>query len=248
MTTTEFLCRHFSRMGARVKIDLPRWHHEANFRIDISRDNGGEFFDIRCREGFIPEILDVAPRERHLVLMVRDGRAKNKFLLGHDERHWFAAAVPGDSVRDVRTAIESLRPQEVGRHTAIRQGEWFFVPQRTGFAADPLTVIHRNERLSRGAGSKPHMCEEVFRRGGAVVMISRKHPLGIPPAAYNRLMATDPEARNMSWQRMVRDAEVYARGTVRHPDHKTVHLDGWHRVHMNQERFAAHARQIAFLD
>jgi len=26
------------------------------------------------------------------------------------------------------------------------------------------------------------------------------------------------------------------------------HLDGWHRVYMNRERFAKHARQIAFLD
>ena len=248
MTTTEFLCRHFSRIGARVKIDRPLWRQDGKFRIDIGRDNSGEFFDIRREYGLIPEILDVAPRERHLVLMVRDGRAKNKFLLGHDERHWFAAAVPGDSVRDVRTAIESLRPEEVGRQSAIRQGEWFFVPQRTGFAAGPFTAIHRNERLSRGAGSKPHMCEEVFRRGGTVVMISNKHPLGVSPTVYDRLMATDPEARTLSWQHMVRDAEVYARGTVRHPDHKTVHLDGWHRVHMNQERFAAHARQIAFLD
>lgn len=52
----------------------------------------------------------------------------------------------------------------------------------------------------------------------------------------------------MSWRRMVRDAQVYARGDVRHRDHKTIHLDGWHRVYMNRERFAKHARQIAFLD
>jgi hypothetical protein len=52
----------------------------------------------------------------------------------------------------------------------------------------------------------------------------------------------------MSWRRMVRDAEVYARGKVRHPDHKTVFLSGWHRVYMNRERFARHAAQIAFLD
>lgn len=68
------------------------------------------------------------------------------------------------------------------------------------------------------------------------------------PATYEKLIATDPKAGSMSWQRMTRDAEVYARGQVRHPDHKTIDLDGWHRVHMNRERFARHAPQIALLD
>jgi hypothetical protein len=38
------------------------------------------------------------------------------------------------------------------------------------------------------------------------------------------------------------------RGKVRHPDHRTICLDGWHRVYMNRERFAPHVKQIAFLD
>jgi len=47
---------------------------------------------------------------------------------------------------------------------------------------------------------------------------------------------------------MTRDAEVYARGEVRHRDRKTINLDGWHRVYRNRERFARHAPQIAFMD
>jgi hypothetical protein len=47
---------------------------------------------------------------------------------------------------------------------------------------------------------------------------------------------------------MVRDAEVYARGEIRHRDHKAIDLWCWHRVYMNRERFAKHAPQIAFLD
>jgi hypothetical protein len=142
--------------------------------------------------------------------------------------------------------MESLRPTEVEGHTAIRQGEWFFVPA-PGLKQD-AAVIYRNEPLSRGAGSKPHFCEELMRRAGVLVMVSRAYPNGIEEPAYNRLLETNPKARHMGWRRMVRDAEVYARGDVRHPDHKTIHLDGWHRVHMNRERFAKHARQIAFLD
>lgn len=244
MTTTELLCRHFSRMGARVKLEGPRRLQEEIVRIDIGRDVDGEYFDIRCQSGVMPEILHVEPRARHLLLMVRDGRWKNKFLLGHDERHWFASAVPGDSIRDVRTAIESLRPHEVDPDGTIRQGEWFFVPMSAG----KVDVIHRNEPLSRGGGSKPHMCEEIARMGGEDVMVSAAHPSGVPIAAYDDMIRANPAAQRQNWRRMVRDAAVYARGKVRHPDHKTIHLDGWHRVYLNREHEARHARQIAFLD
>jgi hypothetical protein len=40
---------------------------------------------------------------------------------------------------------------------------------------------------------------------------------------------------------MVRDPELFARGTVRHPDHATITLHGWHRVVMNTEQRARHA-------
>jgi hypothetical protein len=215
-------------------------------RIDVERDRSGEFFDIRCEEGIVPEVLDVRRDSRHLVLMIRDGAAKNKFLLGHDERHWFAAAVPGDNVHDVRTAIASLRPEEVEGKQAIRQGEWFFV--RDTSVSEKGEVIHRNEPLSRGAGSKPHVCTEMMRRGGEMVFVCRQHPTGVSMSEYHHLLATNTDAAGWAWRRMTRDAEVYARGEVRHRDHKTVTLDGWHRVYMNRERFARHAPQIAFLD
>jgi hypothetical protein len=53
---------------------------------------------------------------------------------------------------------------------------------------------------------------------------------------------------SFAWQPMARNAKVYARGEVRHRDHKTIDLAGWRRVHMNRERFARYAPQIAFLD
>lgn len=114
MQTQEFLRRHFSRMGARVAIQNAGVQAGMKIRIDVARDRSGEYFDIRCEEGVVPEILDVQRASRHLVLMVRDGAVKNKFLLGHDERHWFAAAVPGDNVHDVRTAIASSAPKKWG--------------------------------------------------------------------------------------------------------------------------------------
>jgi len=246
MSTTEVLCRHFSRMGARLKFQTGVLRPGELVRIDVDRDRSGEFFDLRCKDGVVPEVLNVNTELRHLVLMVRDRGDKNKFLLGRDERHWFAAAVPGNGVHDVRTAIKDLRPVEAEGPGVIRQGEWFFVPVRN---ADHTTgIIHRNEPLSRGAGSKPHICAELMRAGGETVMVSQIRPTGIPEADYERLIETNPKARRVPWRRMIRDALVFARGEVRHRDHKTVHLDGWHQVYMNRERFAKHAPQIAFLD
>ena len=246
MTTQEYLCRHFARMGARVFVRGPGSRQQAKIAIDVRRDRSGELFVLWCQDDAPLEVLDVQPRSHHLVLMVRQGREKLKFLLGRDDGHLFAAAVPGDNVRDVRTAIDNLRPTEIEGRRAIRQGEWFFVPEPG--VADKNAVIHANEPLSRGGASKPHICEQLMRRGGTTVMVTSRYPTGISLGEYQQFLRSNPSARSLMWRRMTRDAEVYARGEVRHRDHKTVDLYGWHRVYMNRERFAKHAPQIAFLD
>jgi len=65
-------------------------------------------------------------------------------------------------------------------------------------------------------------------------------------AAYARL--SEKRKRGGGWSRMVRDPELFARGTVRHPDHATIELRGWHRVVMNTEQGARAMRHVAFLD
>jgi hypothetical protein len=50
------------------------------------------------------------------------------------------------------------------------------------------------------------------------------------------------------WQEMVRDAQVFARGRVQHPDHATLVLHTWHLVEMNTEQRAQAMRPVAFLD
>jgi hypothetical protein len=47
---------------------------------------------------------------------------------------------------------------------------------------------------------------------------------------------------------MRRNPEVYVKGRIRHPDHKTTVLPGWHRVVPNTENRAAAGRNVAFLD
>ena len=264
---TELLVNRFALMGARAQLREPlntRWRRERP-GIDIGSDDGGEFFDIRLArdERVEYEVVDLRPDMRHLLLLGRREGKKEKFLCGHDERHWFVCAVPGASVSGVLTAMESLQPPLVRRAVGVnlrrpklrlrrrneafvRQGGWFFIPAPNLDA--PEWLVLRNEPLSRGGGSKPHMCQFAYRIGGVSVWVCGLYPRGVSDAEHAKLLATSPKARSWNWQRMLREPEVYVKGRVWHKDHKTVILDGWHRVAMNTEREAPFARSVVFLD
>ncbi len=47
---------------------------------------------------------------------------------------------------------------------------------------------------------------------------------------------------------MKRNPKAYARGTVRHSDHKTITLPCWHEVLMNTETKSNSMANVAFLD
>jgi hypothetical protein len=275
------LNRYFSRIGARVKVleALPpgrRWNiirsreESPRISLDIRGDKQGEYFEIRTAPGSDQEIvvLNVQPREKHLLLLSRQfgeqGQflAKQKFLCGRDERHWFVAAIPeNEPVSTVAGAKIALKPEEVRtREEAIgisrkesfrrknaafvRQGEWFFVPDRD-VNADRLLIL-RNEPLSRRNGGKPHWAEECYRSGGESVYVSGKYPTGLTALEYNRL--PEQERKRSNFRMMQRDASVHVRGEIWHPDHETVVLHGWHRVLMNTENRSSAMRFLAFLD
>ncbi len=125
----------------------------------------------------------------------------------------------------------------------VRQGEWFFSPAPE--VDPPVTLVLFEEPLSRGRG-KPHVMQFAHQRGGQPVWVSRRYPRGITDEQYRQL-AHDERQRG-GWSRMVRDAQVFADGAIRHPDHATVVLRGWHRVAMNTEQEARAMRHVAFLD
>jgi hypothetical protein len=256
--------RKFAKIGARAKVrtDLGRSRRDG-VAIDIRRDREGEYFDIAVgRDQPELNVLDAQPRLRHLLLMSRDDDEKHKFLCGHDERHWFVAAVPERTpASNVKTAFEALKPGAVQfelnrkqvkpklrnrrRNAAfLRQGEWFFVP--VGTQNFSKLTIRRNEPLSRGG--KPHFCEELVRFGGEIVYVSAKHPNGVTEAQYRKLVSRKPELRKLGWVTRRRNPGVFVRGTVRHADHKTIVLNDWHQVLMNTETQAVAMRHVAFID
>lgn len=295
------LKQQFGRMGARLEVNKvdarqrrgwrgqKQWSAVQPFSANIRVDENGEHFTMAIGDNSkIPreeiadpgldlskiQVLDVQPKDRHLVLQVILGEGRDvqvdKFLMGHDERHWFMARV-SDNVTTVQQAKEALKPPEVAERVKrtkvkkskrnkrrnkafVRQGEWFFLPE-PDFSPGKSAIVARNEPLVRGGGGKPHIAEECCWMGGTSVMVNRRlAPSGISMAAYEKMAqerADDPAFRRAgNWRAMTRDATVYVRGTIRHPDHKTLKLKKWHRVVPNteQRRVAGRVTTMAFLD
>jgi len=267
----------FRKIGARVDVTLTGATRVRGFTriqnppatLNVLNDNKGEFFQIRIREDISDQldisVLEVQPRDRHLVLLARQideaGNvvAKDHFLCGQDERHFFVASV--GSVSTVAAAKESLKPREIlaqetgltyekrnRRKTKVfrRQGEWFFIPEN--LLPDPA-FIRRDEPLARNTGSKAHIAEYAYRTGGVTVKVCRKYPSGLTLSEYKTLIEDNPNAKFLHWRDMERNASVYVKGKIRHADHATVTLETWHRVLMNTETFSAtSAITVEFLD
>jgi hypothetical protein len=194
-----------------------------------------------------------------------DGAPRSTFLCGHDEKSWFVAAIPESAdARDVQAAKDALKPEAVwdamreagvpperrdARKTAafVRQGEWFFIP-RPGLKLD-AGRIRRQEPIQRGAG-RPHVCQFLYRVGGQTVYVRDDGVSGELTELTEDDFRTLPfrERWHGGWEERVRDAHVYVKGNVRHPDHKTVFLMDWHEVVPNTEQRAAAMSRVAFLD
>jgi hypothetical protein len=266
---TNLLNTKFARIGARLKVaerTSLRRRTSGVISLDVQADRKGEFFEIGRPKGAEVEIavLDVQPADRHLLLLVREGKDKRKFLCGHDERHWFVAGIPETApVGTVRQAKEALKPGEVQNAQArqglkgkargrrknaayVRQGEWFFLPV-ADMAVDEKLVL-RDEPLSRGNGGKPHWADFCYRTGGEIVYVCSRHPNGVSVANHRAILRANPTALRWGWQISARNAGVHVKGRIRHPDHATITLHGWHRVVMNTEGQSKAMRNVAFLD
>lgn len=273
---TFILKRHFARIGAQLDVVirpappqrstrpvLQRDRNPRDFALDVLSQRRAEVFALTVRADVQDDLdfvaLDVQPKVRHLLLMARQPTTLNKFLCGHDERHWFVTGLPKE-VRTVQDALEALKPQAVqaaqlARHLRrkervrrrnaafLRQGEWFFLP-RPQLEVDAQLIL-RHEPIQR-SGSKPHRVEELYRLGGETVYVHQRFaPGGLPESEFRQFIRHNAEAAGQGWRLMRRNMEVYARGKVRHPDHATLDLPFWHLVVMNAEPLS---ENVVFLD
>ena len=248
-------------MGARIKVQ-----EAQSTRINVGKDRQGSFFSLNIEPNLSNDItrvnvLNVAPKDRHLLLQVvrvdKFGNTldSNKFLCGHDERDWFVATVDSSS-KTVLEAKEKLKPITVltaqrtlrgkdknKRHNSAfrRQGEWYFIPAPT-VEVDPKLILYK-EPLIRGRGSKPHICEELYRTGGQSVWIKPMSSKILTNAQYHKLSVSE----RIGYTQQRRNPTAYVRGTVKHSDHATIRLNGWHLVQMNTEK-APNGMAMAFID
>jgi hypothetical protein len=264
---TNLLDIKFARIGARLKVaDRPsrRTPTRGILSLDVQADRKGEFFEIVPWPEAEITVLDVQPADRHLLLLVRQGKDKSKFLCGHDERHWFVAGIPESApVGTVRQAKEALKPPEVQTAQArqqlkgkarsrrknaayVRQGEWFFLPVADMTVDEKLVLRH--EALTRGNGGKPHWADFCYRTGGETVHVCSRYPNGVTETQYRGILAGNPKAKGWGWRTMRRNPGVYVKARIRHADHATITLRGWHRVLMNTEGQSRAMQNVAFLD
>ena len=263
MVDTITVEKAFIKMGSKVIVrTVPnnRWRRLEKPQVDVREREGTETFILdlppQMADKVEIRVIDNQPKLRHLLLQIctpseiRGQGEIEKFLCGHDERHWFAASVKGKNVMD---ALQRLKPEAVQEHEKdvgvkrarihkhhneawTRQGEWFFIPA-PDFQPEESAIVCKNEPISRGRGSKPHICEELARRGGELVYVNRDFPNGLSASKYADFIKTLSQRQRLSamFQARTANAEVYVRGNIHHPDHKTIVLKMWHRVQLNSE-------------
>lgn len=151
--------------------------------------------------------------ERAWVRRSTDER-KRYFLAGRDERQLFMCRLPRacTTVAEAHVALRVPEARPDARSVlerSIRQGEWFFVPAEEG------DVARIDKEIARGK-------LWVWRRASIGRFIARA---GKPHVVDELVDARDDEGKQ----------QVFARGRVRHVDHKTVRLGRWFRVFRNRE-------------
>jgi len=270
----ELLTKKFNEIGARVKVFEGNQRGQMRDRdiiLDIRNDKEGQYYDITLRDSEEVElkVLDIQKDDKHLLLMAQTKKQKMKFLCGYDEREYFTCAIPAVNVSTVLQAKQALKPKDLieretlgkiktkekhKRHRKTkkgkihRQGEFNFVPLPSFKPPEgSLTIIHRNEPMSRGG--KPHIAQYLYREGGTSVYVNSIYPEGLTEKEYQELLKKDKDAKNYNWDHRTRDPDAYAKGKITHTDHATLDLkDVWHRVVLNTEDKAAFAKAVAFLD
>ena len=90
--------------------------------------------------------------------------------------------------------------------------------------------------------------DERARRGGEQVFVKSGFGRVLTMKEWRQESRKMTDQERGKWRQMMRNPELYIRGTVRHSDHDTITLGCWHRVHMNTENEAPGRGDLTFLD
>ncbi|MFO0611773.1 MAG: hypothetical protein U0414_04235 [Polyangiaceae bacterium] len=179
------------------------------------------------REWQRPEGRVVAETARHRFIEQTTSSRKRHFLFGMDEQHLFMAELPR-GVSSVHGARESLRAPEVPPNLRsregriVRQGEWFFLPANA-------TEVAEVEAIAECRGARTHAG---IAWAAGIARAGRPH-------VADEIVVIRPDVRPVPTE-----PRIYVRGSVRHPDHRTVYFPSWRRVVPNRERVEQRAGML----
>lgn len=145
-----------------------------------------------------------------------------RFLVGEDEQHLFFAQLPKNAASDtVEQAHVSLKPKELrnkreGSGAYKRQGEWFLERASDHDICKIEEALCTHQQGSSSIRRRLEMYRKQWRLTG-----------NLPVAGKGRPHICDEVA--------IFNGVEYARGNLRHPDHRTRHLHTWHIVRRNTE-------------
>jgi hypothetical protein len=218
------------------------------FQMDICRRWRGEYFRIWSGgAGNAIAVLATDAARRQLILSVREPARRYEERLPRHRRTYPLEPLPKPRheavLYETRDAwvVERWTPSEERRFLCGRDERHLFVAR----VGDVTTVAEGHDFL------RPPDVRAAERDGGSAALRQGEwFFVAIAPgeedALYDRLWA-EPTARSPNAlledrprghrvSELVRfDGRTYARGQVRHPDHRTLPLDRWHRVFRNAE-------------
>ena len=127
----------------------------------------------------------------------------------------------------------------VHQNECLRHGDWLFVP------APGLVVDSHRIRRHAAIHREAPVMEEFYRTGGEAVYFSASQRRVLTVPQYRKLLRQRPSAVKEDWRIRQREVANYGRGTVRHPEHRSITLPGWHRILMNTGSLAQSLRHEA---
>lgn len=245
------LIRSFERTGLRAEAaGRPLRRASADiFQMDIERARGGERFRLwRGAAENVVRVADADRRRNQLVLLVQEARREFTDRIGKWAMNASALAEEEERGRLVRRG-ETRREWIVSRWTepTLRRflcgldERHYFVAQFAGGTS--VRDAHRQ--------LKPEAVRDAERsQPGGIVRQGEWFFLRVSSADRTMLRAVEKHRPwvvrfrtslggngrpHIAEAVVVEGGRVFARGAVRHPDHKTLVLDGWHLVHRNAE-------------
>jgi hypothetical protein len=227
--------------GRIVQMDILKEKNREELRVSVPDGDGTEVQVLGIDALIQQAVLLVREPEREFVERVwnrdrnrledvvrKTSAEKRRFLVGMDECHLFIAQLTSPATT-VRQAHEGLRPRGVPAGRAakklgfVRQGEWFFQPASSGEVA-------RVEALAKAGG----VARNVGIGRGREAMRGRPHVV-----SESVLVLVSKETR---------ESIEFVRGRVKHPDHRTIELHGWHKVFLNTEDRVLLSRFSSWVD